>query len=128
MAQSIIIVEDECIIALMLKNFLTAQGYKILGTAMDGHTAIELIRNSKPDLIILDIHIKGNINGLETYKIIQKTWDIPAVFLTGSSSEIVNIEKNYPNVLILEKPVSLQELKKTIDKTFAILNKKTLPQ
>lgn len=119
MPRSIIILEDECIIALMLKNFLTSLNYEILGTAMDGQTAIELIRKTKPDLLILDVHIKGNINGLETYKIIQKTWDIPAIFLTGSSHEVVNIEKIYSDVLILEKPVSLQELKKTIDKTFA---------
>ncbi len=122
MPKSIIILEDECIIALMLKKYLISLDYKVLGTAMDGETAIELIRNSKPALIILDVHIKGNMNGLETYQIIQKTWDIPAIFLTGNSAEVVNIQKNYPNVIVLEKPVSLQELKKTIETTLSAVN------
>lgn len=118
MPKSIIILEDECIIALMLKKFLVSLNYEVLGTVMDGKTLIELIRNSTPDLIILDVHIKGNINGLETYQIIQKDWDIPAIFLTGNSAEVANIQKKYPNVIVMEKPVSLHELKKTIDTIF----------
>ena len=118
MPKSIIILEDECIIALMLKKFLVSLNYEVWGTVMDGKTLIELIQKSKPDLIILDVHIKGNINGLETYQIIRNDWDIPAIFLTGNSAEVANIQKKYPNVIVMEKPVSLHELKKTIDTVF----------
>ncbi|MGB3947474.1 MAG: response regulator [Bacteroidia bacterium] len=118
MSKSIIILEDESIIALMLKKFLISLNHRVVGTAMDGKTAIELVKNAIPDLLILDVHIKGQMNGLETYQIIQKQWNIPAVFLTGNSAEVVNIQNKYPNVVILEKPVSLHELKKTIDSIF----------
>ena len=118
MPKSIIILEDECIIALMLKKFLVSLNYEVWGTVMDGKTLIELIQKSKPDLIILDVHIKGNINGLETYQIIRNDWDIPAIFLTGNSAEVANIQKKYPKVIVMEKPVSLHELKKTIDTVF----------
>jgi len=118
MPKSIIILEDECIIALMLKKFLVSLNYQVLGTVMDGKSLIELIQGSKPDLVILDVHIKGCINGLETYQIIQKNWDIPAIFLTGNSAEVANIQKKYPNVIVMEKPVSLHELKKIMDTVF----------
>jgi DNA-binding response OmpR family regulator len=118
MPKSIIILEDECIIALMLKKFLVSLNYQVLGTVMDGKSLIELIQSSKPDLVILDVHIKGNINGLETYQIIQKDWDIPAIFLTGNSAEVANIQKKYPNVIVMEKPVSLHELKKIMGTVF----------
>jgi len=122
MPKSIIILEDECIIALMLKKFLISLNYEVLGAVMDGKALIEIIRNSKPDLIILDVHIKGDINGLETYQIIQKDWNIPAIFLTGNSAEVLNIQKKYPNLIVLEKPVSLHELKKTMDTIFLLEN------
>lgn len=119
MKRSIVILEDESIIALMLKKFLISQNHCITGVTKDGATTVELVKNSKPDLVIMDVHIKGNINGIETYKIIREFCDVPAIFLTGNSSEIVNIEKINQNSYVLEKPVSLAELKRTIDKIFS---------
>lgn len=119
MKKSIIILEDESIIALMLKRFLASQNYTVIGIAKDGDTAIQLLKNSKPDLIIMDVHIKGEMNGIDTYKIIQKSFNIPAIFLTGNPSQVLNIEKIYPNVLLLEKPVSLSDLKRAIDIIFS---------
>ncbi|MES2592629.1 MAG: response regulator [Bacteroidota bacterium] len=116
--KSIIILEDEGIIALMLKRFLTSQNHSVTGTAKDGKTAIELVEKFKPDLIIMDVHIKGDINGIDTYKKIQGFYEVPAIFLTGNSLDIINIKTNYKNLYVLEKPVSLTELKRTIDLIF----------
>jgi len=118
MKKSIIILEDESIIALMLKRFLTSQDHEITGITKDGPTTIELVKSAKPDLIIMDVHVKGDMNGIDTYKKIQEFCDVPAIFLTGNSSEVLNIEKIHQNSRVLEKPVSLTELKRTIDKIF----------
>lgn len=115
MKKSVVILEDESIIALMLKKFLISQNHVITGIAKDAQTAIELVKNSKPDLIILDVHIKGNIDGIEAYKIIKGFYKGPTIFLTGNSLDILNREKNQHGYYVLEKPVSLSDLKKTID-------------
>lgn len=117
MSQSIIILEDESIIALMLKKYLQSLNYNVIGIAMDGKSAIKFVQNAAPDLLVFDLQIKGDINGLETYEIIKKDYDIPVVFLTGNSEQIKNIKNRYPNIIVLEKPVSLNELKKSIENT-----------
>lgn len=119
MKKSIIILEDESIIALMLKKFLTAQNHEIIGITKDGKTTIDLVKNSTPDLLIMDVHIRGSLNGIDTYKMIQQFCNVPAIFLTGNSSELLNIENAHQNSYVLEKPVSLTDLKRTIDVLFS---------
>ena len=116
MIKSIFIIEDESIIALMLQRFLSSHNYNILGIAKEGAKAIELIRTLTPDLIIMDVNIQGDINGVDTFKIIKSFSDVPVIFLTGNSVEIINNEKMCQGIPILEKPVSLEDMKKTIDK------------
>ena len=115
MKKSILIVEDDGIIAFGLQSYLSSLNYIVLGIAKDGETAIEMTQNLKPDLIIMDIIIQGNINGVETCKNIKSFSSVPIIFLTGNCTEIINNEKNCLGMPIYSKPILMEDLKIAID-------------
>ncbi|MDR3668674.1 MAG: response regulator [Ignavibacteriaceae bacterium] len=84
---SILIVEDEKIVAMDIAVSLKSVGYEVLGIVASGKDAIELVNQSPPDLILMDIKIKGSIDGIETAEIIQSQHDIPIVYLTAFADE-----------------------------------------
>ena len=66
MSAKILIVEDEAITAMDLKNTLERLDFKVVSTASDGKEAIKKTEKLKPDLILMDIMLKGEIDGVET--------------------------------------------------------------
>lgn len=70
----ILIVEDESIIAADLEMTLLANDYEVAGIAYDSTRALDMISSRKPDLVLLDISIKGNLNGIQIGQILH---DIP---------------------------------------------------
>lgn len=116
MSRSIFIIEDEGLIALMLQKFLSSQNFSISGIAKEGLKAIEMIQVLNPDLVVMDVNIQGDMNGVETFKKIRGFSNIPIIFLTGNTVEIITDEEACKGVPIFEKPISLSDLKKMIDK------------
>ena len=84
---TILIVEDEKIVAMDIAGNLKSAGYEVLGIVASGKEAIELVEMSPPDLILMDIRIKGDIDGIQTAEIIQSHYDIPIVYLTAFADE-----------------------------------------
>ncbi|MBI4014758.1 MAG: response regulator [Candidatus Aenigmarchaeota archaeon] len=80
---SILIVEDEKIVAQDLELTLKGLGYSIAGTADTGEEAVEKAGESKPDIVLMDIKLKGKMDGLEAAKKISDKYEIPVVFLTA---------------------------------------------
>lgn len=119
MKKSILIVEDESIIALGLQSYLSSQNYIVLDIVKDGKNAIEMTRTLNPDLIIMDVVIQGDINGVETCKKIKSFSNVPIIFLTGNSTEIIHNEIKCDGIPVYSKPVLMEDLKKVID---SILN------
>lgn len=119
MSKSIFIIEDEGLIALMLQKYLISQNYVISGIAKEGLKAIEMVKALKPDLIVMDVNIHGDMNGVETFKIIRSFSNVPIIFLTGNTVEIITEDEACKGVPVFEKPISLTDLKKMIDKTLA---------
>ena len=78
----ILIIEDEKIVALDLKRRLSKLGYEITGMAANGQKALALISQAPPNIILMDIHIQGNMDGIEVAAILQKTHSIPIIYLT----------------------------------------------
>ena len=68
----ILIVEDEHIVALDLKRRLTKLGYQVTGMAANGDKALALINQELPNIVLMDIHIQGSIDGIEVAAILQK--------------------------------------------------------
>ncbi len=87
MTAKILIVEDEAITAMDLKNTLEILDFKVVSTASDGKEAIQKAEKLKPDLILMDIMLKGEIDGIEAADIIMNFLDVPVVYLTAYSDD-----------------------------------------
>lgn len=84
---NIFIVEDESIVAKDIQNSLTKLGYNVIGFANNGKDAIEKITELMPDLILMDIMIKGPLTGIEVSEKIKEKMNIPVIFLTAYADE-----------------------------------------
>lgn len=82
-AETILVVEDETITALDIEQSLRRKGYGVPGIACTGSEAVTLALQHRPSLILMDIRLKGDINGIEAAKRIQADLNVPIVFLTA---------------------------------------------
>ena len=82
-ANKLMIVEDEAVIALRLKQRLAEMGYDVVGVAYSGEEAVEKAKSLTPELILMDIMIPGKFDGIAAAEIIKTECDIPVVFLTA---------------------------------------------
>ena len=81
----VVIVEDERLVAQDIAQILRDEGYIICAIASDGETAIKKILEFSPNLVLLDIRIKGEIDGIDVAKFVQSYCDIPIVYLSAFS-------------------------------------------
>jgi CheY-like chemotaxis protein len=84
-AKKILIVEDERIISTMLKKIIKDEGYALCGCVASGKEAIRFALNEHPDLVIMDIVLEDEIDGVEAARIITGEISVPVIFLTGNS-------------------------------------------
>lgn len=116
MKTKILIVEDESLFALELELRLQTLGYDICGIADNSNEAVRLTQIHCPDLILMDIRIKGDVDGIETARIIRKENEIPVIFLTAySDTETINRAKPVLPYGYLSKPVQARDLQSTIE-------------
>src|SRR5215468_5489546 len=83
----VLIVEDEALIAMELETFLADFGLDVVGVADNGAQAIELAVEHRPHLLMMDVVIKGSLDGIETARRIRASLDIPVIFLTAYGDE-----------------------------------------
>lgn len=109
--QKILIVEDETLVALEIASALTKEGYTITDTVESAEQALHAITVEEPHLILMDINIDGEINGIEAADKIKTLYEIPIIFLTAYNDKktIDNAIKTLP-VGYLIKPFKRQEL------------------
>ncbi|GAB1433299.1 hypothetical protein MASR2M29_19240 [Spirochaetota bacterium] len=114
--ETVLIVEDEKIIAIDLQRRLERLGYIVSGMAGEGYEAIDLSIKHSPDIILMDIMLSGPMDGIETAKAIKTAQDIPIIFLTAYTDEknLERAKKVEPYGYIL-KPFKERELYTTID-------------
>jgi PAS domain S-box-containing protein len=84
---TILVVDDEAIIAAELEDRLTVMGYQVVGLATSGREAVELAETLQPDLVIMDIMMPGELDGIDAAAIIRKSRDIPTLFLSAFGDE-----------------------------------------
>jgi CheY-like chemotaxis protein len=82
-AARVLIVEDEAIIAMDLAAILTRQGCVVIGTEASGEDSIARAGAERPDLVLMDIRLRGRMNGLEAAREIKARWGIPVVYVTA---------------------------------------------
>lgn len=106
----VMIVEDEAVTAMEIKEILEESGYNVLTVTDSGENAIRDAISVQPDIIIMDIMLKGRIDGIEAARKIREFMDIPVIFLTAIES-MDNIRiKNTMGSVYLTKPLSIPEL------------------
>lgn len=112
----ILVVEDEVIISKDIQQSLKQLGYEVCGSANTGELAIELAEELSPDLILMDIVLKGKLSGVEAVEEIKKSMDIPVIFLTAYADEntLDRAKKTEPSGYIT-KPFKESDLKITIE-------------
>jgi DNA-binding LytR/AlgR family response regulator len=84
---NILVVEDESIVSKDIQNSLKKLGYNIVGAANNGEEAIEIARDKSPDLVLMDIMLKGEMSGIDAADVIRQELNIPIIFLTAYADE-----------------------------------------
>jgi len=112
----VLVVEDERLVALDLEERLAKLGYEVSGVVDTGADALSHVRATKVDLILMDIHIRGETDGIQTAATLRQTADVPVVFLTAHADEATlqraGLTEPFGYVL---KPFDERELRATIE-------------
>lgn len=112
----ILICEDQVITSMTLTDNLQALGYTVSGVSTSAEQALELLEEGLPDIILMDIFLKGEMTGIEATEIICKKYQIPVIFITASTNEKIfekaKIEGVYGYII---KPFDIKEIKISIE-------------
>ena len=112
----ILVVEDQNIVALNIKNKLKNLGYSVPGTAATGEEAIRKAELMNADIVLMDIKLKGNMDGIEAASEIKKRIGIPVLYMTASiDDEILDRAKTTEPAGYISKPFKEQDLHSTIE-------------
>ncbi len=116
----IVVVEDEGLIAADLETRLKAAGYAVPGTADSASEALQLIRKTSPDLVLMDIHLKGNIDGIDVAHEVRQQLDIPVVYLTAYEDRGTLARASETQAYgYIKKPIAGSSLRGTIEMALA---------
>jgi two-component system, response regulator PdtaR len=124
MIEKILVVEDEIITAMELKLVLEQEGYIVPDLIDSGELAVKKAFEIQPDLVIMDIQLKGIMNGIEAAEAIQSTLKIPVIYFTAFSEDQIlqKVNSNKTSKLIkksfdiITKPFELDELNTKVQK------------
>ena len=83
----ILVVEDEGIVAEEIRSRLKNKGYTVSGIVHTGEAAIQKVKEVHPDLVLMDIRLKGEMDGIEAARKIQERFDVPVVYLTAHADD-----------------------------------------
>jgi PAS domain S-box-containing protein len=114
-SKTVLIVEDEGLVSLEIQENIERLGHTVLGVVDTGEEAITAAKKLHPDLILMDIHLKGTMDGTEAASTIRQSEDIPIVFLTAySGDEILRKAMVTEPYAYLVKPIQEQQLASTL--------------
>ena|SRR6218665_1903474 len=113
----IIIVEDEAIVAMATKMMLTNLSHEIAGNISTAEQAVPEISGKDVDLILMDIKLKGQMDGIQAAEEIRKVKNTPILFITGNSDTKTRQRiHNIPNSMMIQKPVMIEDLRAALQK------------
>lgn len=113
----VMVVEDEGIVSIDIRNILKKLGYLVSAIAFSGEEAILKAEENPTDLILMDIGLKGKIDGIQAAKEIRRRNKIPIIFLSGFADDntLKKALEADPAAYLL-KPINEEELKETIQR------------
>ncbi|MFH5832686.1 response regulator [Halalkalibaculum sp. DA3122] len=118
-AKKILIVEDDMIISMVLERMIEKLNHQIVDTITTGKGAIKAALTTSPDLILMDIQLKDDTDGIDAMREIKKDRDIPVIYITGNS-DLYNQKraKQLGYLKYMIKPVRMDDLKEAISNYF----------
>lgn len=117
--KKVIIVEDDLILNLLYESYLERLGFETEGELVYGKTAIDAAKELDPDLIIMDIFLEGDIDGIDAMLAIRKFSDVPVIYITGNSDPYhVNRAKETDYLEYLTKPIEFDHLREAVNSYF----------
>ena len=112
----IMVVEDEVVIAMSLQRRLESLGYEVVGIFHNAEESIEMAKKLQPDLIIMDIMMPGNIDGITVAETIKAELDVSVIFLTAyTEDQLIDKAKQIEPHGYLVKPIQDRELKAAVE-------------
>ena len=113
---TIFVVEDEVIVARDIQSRLQKMGYEVIGTAARGEDAVERVLDLRPDLVMMDINLRGEMDGIDAATNIRAEYDVPIIFCTAYSNKetLARAKITVPYGYVL-KPFDNRELEITIE-------------
>ncbi|KJU84500.1 multi-sensor signal transduction histidine kinase [Candidatus Magnetobacterium bavaricum] len=116
--KKILIVEDEAVLSMQIKYEVLQMGYSVTGISDTGEKALASIGKEMPDIVLMDITLKGKLDGIETADLIHKQYNIPIIYMTAHSEKgtIERAKLTNPYGYLL-KPVNIKELQIALDVT-----------
>ena len=117
----LLVVEDEVVVARDLQRTLGRMGYTVTDIAVSGKAALKSIADSQPDLVLMDIGLKGELDGVQTAELIGKRYDIPVIYLTSHSDTFTvrRARMTQPSGYVL-KPYNENKLQDMIEAALAL--------
>lgn len=115
-ASKILIVEDEAVVSLDIARRLEKMGYEVVDRVASGEEALEVIKQERPDLVLMDINLQGEMDGIQTATILYKEHNLPVIYLTAYAGEstLQGAKESKPYGYIL-KPFKERELRAAIE-------------
>lgn len=115
----VLIVEDEAIVAMTLEALVEDFGLEACGSAATGIEAIELAKALRPDLILMDVSLMGEMDGIEAARLARDAVGVRIVFVTayGSGEIMDRIRSIHPDAPVVPKPVDPSALRRAIERT-----------
>ncbi|MCB0382162.1 MAG: LytTR family transcriptional regulator DNA-binding domain-containing protein [Psychroserpens sp.] len=114
----ILIVEDEMIIAANISLQLSMLGYEVVGIVPRAEDALTCVKQDQPDVVLMDINLKGELDGIDTVKLIKEIKDIAVIYLTANADEahFNRAKSTHPHAFI-SKPFKKLDLQRAIELT-----------
>lgn len=114
---SVLVVDDEAIIAMALSQMLEEMGMEVCGTAATAKRAVELVDAHRPTLVLMDVRLKGTEDGVHAAQAIHERHGTPVIFITGSREQqtIDRIHQDHPAGILI-KPILPEHLRSEIER------------
>lgn len=111
----VFIVEDDLLLSMVEERLIKKLGYEVIGKADEGGDAVSQISELNPDVVVMDISLKGDIDGVETMRKVREKSDVPVIYLSGSGDRY-NYERAKKTGFIdyLTKPVTSKDLEEPL--------------
>lgn len=112
----VLIIEDDRLISLMLSKMVQKMGHEVVAVHATGENAIKSVGDLPIDLILMDIMLEGDIDGIQAMEAIQRNHKVPVIYITGNSDESTKTRASSTNyVAYLIKPVNFSQLQSIIE-------------